>query len=207
MEDQESCKRALQIQQALGTTAKHEMGSWKPAEQQHLTSNTHTHHFYTVKRLKKKKSFFRDGQQWQTWWSLTSATGVRTAKEEAMYLTLLVMELLSCHLIDLLGGTCTVTCLSPSTSQLCSIHREVLTASKLCRSCCKGKHDVRVSSICSSAHNRRQQCKVQWWKQQIYKHSKSWNLFFLQADDISWLLCRKQINSVICIRVFWLVPS
>lgn len=54
MEDQESCKRALQVQQVLGTTAKHEMGSWKPAEQQHLTSNTHTHHFYTVKRLKKK---------------------------------------------------------------------------------------------------------------------------------------------------------
>lgn len=59
MEDQESCKRALQVQQALGTTAKHEMGSWKPAEQQHLTSNTHTHHFYTVKRLKKKKELFQ----------------------------------------------------------------------------------------------------------------------------------------------------
>lgn len=172
MEDQESCKRALQVQQALGTTAKHEMGSWKPAEQQHLTSNTHTHHFYTVKRFKKK---FVQG--WAAMANLMKLNlchrRVRTAKEEAMYLTLLVMELLSCHLIDLLGGTCTVTCLSPSTSQLCSIHREVLTASKLCRSCCKGKHDVRVSSICSSAHNRRQQCKVQWWKQQIYKHSKS----------------------------------
>lgn len=74
MEDQESCKRALQVQQALGTTAKHEMGSWKPAEQQHLTSNTHTPFLHSEKI--KKKSLFRDGQQWQTWWSWTSATGV-----------------------------------------------------------------------------------------------------------------------------------